>query len=588
MARDVIDELSLKIDIDVDKGSSKTISSLARAITKLNTAVANVGNLQKYVRSLNKISPNTINVRGTTGVGQAMGKTVKPKFQEYTDKTASKGELPSIAKNGNKAAEAIKNVAKESKKAKNELKDVDKNADKTSKTFKKLVKSIGRIAFYRAIRMALNQIAKGAVQGLENIRKMDGELDNSLKNLSLAQTSLYNSLGTLLSPIIKTIEPIVTRIADAFANISNKVAEANAALKGETKYTKILTSGTKEWNEQLEKSQGYLLSFDKFEALNQKDNGYTGTIEEDVGISAKDAKSIVAPLESIESAIVAIGSALATIGALNLISKLPVLAMWMKTLSMNVGALNTIMNISMVAGIGLLVFGIVDLVKNWENLDRAGKAIRVMLIALGAALVTFSTLMKISMKSTTGLTTALKLQKIAAGALLTGGILALGAGILSLIQNWKDMGSTAKWLVPILSVLAGVVTALAVGFTIAKGNWVKAVAIGAMVTGAGLGVGSALSAQKFADGGTFEKGTYFLAGEAGAEAVYNTSGGNGGVVNIEQFTTAMYNALSMYGVARSTDVHFGGDVYIDRTKAGQLLESSVYGEGVRVGHFAKR
>ena len=90
----------------------------------------------------------------------------------------------------------------------------------------------------------------------------------------------------------------------------------------------------------------------------------------------------------------------------------------------------------------------------------------------------------------------------------------------------------------------------------------------------------------FANGGMVEKGTRFIAGEAGAEVVHTSARGTG-VTNIEQFSQAMLQALATYGVARGSDVSFKGDVYIDRTKAGQLLEGSVFGEGVRVGHFKR-
>ena len=92
--------------------------------------------------------------------------------------------------------------------------------------------------------------------------------------------------------------------------------------------------------------------------------------------------------------------------------------------------------------------------------------------------------------------------------------------------------------------------------------------------------------QPYADGGMVKKGTSFIAGEAGAEVVHTSSSGTG-VTNIEQFSQAMLQALATYGVARGSDVSFQGDVYINQTKAGQLLEGSVFREGVRVGHFKR-
>ena len=583
-----IDELSLKIDIDVQKDIHKTISSLARAITKLNNAVADVSALDKYAKTLSKITTGTVKVVNGTSVAKATKGSVEPRYTNVNN--TSKGtsqELKKISTNGANASNAINKVGKETTKTKKKMDDAKKTTDGYSKTFSKLVRSIGRIAFYRAIRTAIKEVTDSIKNGLTNLREFDSELDTSFKQLSQSGTSLSNSLATMVAPLVKSITPFIIKIADTLANVSNSISEARAALSGASTYTKILTSDSEEWNKQLKEAEGHLLSFDKFESLTQKENKYTGTQEAAVGISVEEANGIMKPLRTINSLISSIAFSLASIATLNLLSKLPELSKWLKTLSMNTQSLDNIMNVSMSAGIGLLIFGIIDLVKNWENLDAVGKTIRITIIALGAALVTFSTLMKISMKETTGLTTAFKLQKIAAGALLTSGILALSTGIMTLISNWKDMGATAKWLVPVLSVLAGVITAIVVALSVASGNWVKAIAVGAMVTGVGLTVGSTLAAQKYADGGMVPTGTTFIAGEAGAEVVHTSSSGTG-VTNIEQFTNAMYNALTMYGAARRADVSFGGDVYIDKTKAGQLLESSVYGEGVRVGHFTRR
>lgn len=172
--------------------------------------------------------------------------------------------------------------------------------------------------------------------------------------------------------------------------------------------------------------------------------------------------------------------------------------------------------------------------------------------------------------------------------LATMGIGALVGGIASLIMNWKNLDSESKKAIPTLSVLLGIVA----GFwalIFSKGNWAKALATTAMVTGIAMTVASTVASMRpkeYANGGMVEKGTQFIAGEAGAEVVHTSARGTG-VTNIEQFSQAMLQALATYGVARGSDVSFKGDVYIDRTKAGQLLEGSVYGEGVRVGHFKR-
>jgi hypothetical protein len=55
-----------------------------------------------------------------------------------------------------------------------------------------------------------------------------------------------------------------------------------------------------------------------------------------------------------------------------------------------------------------------------------------------------------------------------------------------------------------------------------------------------------LSVPEFAAGGLPDKGTLYVAGEAGAEIVYNMPSGQSGVANIKQIEQAMFNALARH------------------------------------------
>jgi hypothetical protein len=141
--------------------------------------------------------------------------------------------------------------------------------------------------------------------------------------------------------------------------------------------------------------------------------------------------------------------------------------------------------------------------------------------------------------------------------LATVGFAALSTGIVSIIANWEEMGQVGRWLIPTLSALTAVITAIVVLIKMGTGQWVKALSIAGIVGGSVATIGSTISAATgFKDGGVPKQGTYFYAGEAGAEIVANTSGGKTGVTNIAQFKTAMVQALAEYGVAqrgRATD-----------------------------------
>lgn len=555
-----IDELYLDIDVKMRKGIEDRIALLAKSLEKVNKAIkdsGNLKNLQEYVRNLNLIGRARKKAQSKSS---SEGKARTPQTEEVDTpqsdkpKDTTKNTTAETASAYRDINEEIARVTRSTKTLKDgtqqqievftevegktkrvtkkinglivSQKEMEVQSGKSNKTFAKLVRSVGRIAFYRAVRTGFKFITDSIKEGITNIREFDEDTNRAFSQMSVSVTTINNSFASLFAGLAQSLAPLVTKIADGIANITNRINESQAVLKGESTYMKVLTSDTKEWKEQVEKATGKLLEFDNFLALNNEEKKYTGLIEGKTGMSEEEAKNIQGSINGIISLVSLLGTTLLTVKAIDFFGSLK-------------GKFEGLKNI-----VDSVHISVKNGVSNFKNLDKVTQGLAI------------------------------------------GGIAMLAGGIVALIANWKDMGNTARWLVPILSVLVGVVTALVVGLTIAKGNWLRAISIGAMVTGVGLTVGSTLSAQKYADGGMVEKGTTFIAGEAGAEAVHTSARGTG-VTNIEQFTQAMLNALNVYGVARGSDVNFKGDVYINGTKAGQLIEGSVYREGVRVGHFNK-
>ena len=123
-------------------------------------------------------------------------------------------------------------------------------------------------------------------------------------------------------------------------------------------------------------------------------------------------------------------------------------------------------------------------------------------------------------------------------------------GITAFVNAWDDFNwvqRVALMFAALTTAIAGTAVALSILNAVKKGSlgaadWVKALSIGGILGGAILGIaGTVQSAQKFADGGLPDKGTMFIAGEAGAEMVYNMPNGQSGVANIQQIAQANYN-----------------------------------------------
>ena len=89
--------------------------------------------------------------------------------------------------------------------------------------------------------------------------------------------------------------------------------------------------------------------------------------------------------------------------------------------------------------------------------------------------------------------------------------------------------------------------------------------------------------------GSPDRGSLFVAGEAGAELVYNMGGGTTGVSNVQQLQNATAGALRQVIAPILYDILDGinarssgnGDVYMDTRK----VTDEVYKNGKRAGYF---
>lgn len=177
--------------------------------------------------------------------------------------------------------------------------------------------------------------------------------------------------------------------------------------------------------------------------------------------------------------------------------------------------------------------------REWANSDWLPKVLRnlrdivdLVLVIIGANII--------SALKTLG--TTLHLTGLQSTVLIMG-LSILVMGISRFIDAWGDMG----WGQRIITMFTAM-TAAVIGFIIAF-KWLKlgaSAAIAAAATLAGLVFATSShivqkGVPKFAEGGLPDKGTMFVAGEAGAEMVYNMPSGQSGVANIQQIAQANYN-----------------------------------------------
>lgn len=185
-----------------------------------------------------------------------------------------------------KVASAIRGVGKALEKAKPNLKsvasgmkDIGKSAEKAHKPLNVVMKSLGRVAFYRAIRTVLKEIAQAFQEGLQNayaysqgITSEGHRFATAMDSMQSAGLKMKNQLGSAFISLLAAIAPIINAIIGLVTRLADAVSQFLAVFTGGT-YMKAkdvpakwadgasgAAKATKEWRNQL-------LGFDEINRL---------------------------------------------------------------------------------------------------------------------------------------------------------------------------------------------------------------------------------------------------------------------------------------------------------------------------------
>lgn len=336
-------------------------------------------------------------------------------------------------------------------------------------------------------------------------------------------------LGIVFEPLIRDFLPKL----NAFVITLTNIVKAFAKMQGIKPQEFGAVESIKELNEELEKTQGKLLSFDRFESLNSSAGG-----DNLLGID----ESLLNGLSQYESILSKI-----TGEAQDLAEKWS--AWWVDDegkLTENAQNLLDVLKL-----IGITLSGLIAM----SLITKIGKLIKTIF----------------TLKSGMGL--------------LNLGIGVFVAGFVTFLSHLKDLSPIESATTLIIG-LTVAITAAAVAFHAFKGNWVKAIGVGGIVGGAALGVLSTLASidkrsQQFKTGGLVEDGLFQM---SRGEIVGEFDDGTTRVANNQQITAGIENA-SYRGITRGLrEINFGGgNVYIDKKKVGQIIAKPSHKEMVRTG-----
>lgn len=167
-----------------------------------------------------------------------------------------------------------------------DLESVSKASKKAQTTFGKLGRSIGRIAFYRAIRAAIRYVTDGFKEGLENayqFSKIVGyDLAGTMDNLSTQSLKMKNQLGAAFGGLIMAVEPILLQIIGLITKAADALSQFTALLAGKSTYLKAVDT-MKEYGEAVggvgqsaKEAMKYLAPFDELNRLPGDNGSYGG------------------------------------------------------------------------------------------------------------------------------------------------------------------------------------------------------------------------------------------------------------------------------------------------------------------------
>lgn len=300
---------------DATNGISQGFSSAVNATKKVDVAVSSVNkNISQLGNSARDAFSNlTAGAREVQSQLEENAGAVSSVGQELSGLTEGAREVAAqleetavneekVADNAKKVATEVIIVEAETKKLhkwtlslNSSLKDVARSlrdsglAAKSSIPFyEKLIRSFKRIFFYRMVRKTLSEIAQGAKEGVVNITNYSNALNGldasnvvqAMNNLASASLYLKNCLGMVLAPVLSMLGAKARTVAEAFGELTSKIAQFFAALNGQKTYTAakyvatqtgVIEDNTAKATENVKELKRTLMGFDEINRLDAPD-----------------------------------------------------------------------------------------------------------------------------------------------------------------------------------------------------------------------------------------------------------------------------------------------------------------------------
>lgn len=428
---------------------------------------------------------------------------------------------------------------KEAQKLAKEEERANKQAKKPMSWAQKFWNSFKRIGFYRLIRGFFASLKNTFVQGTQTLAMFDKEANKSLSSIITSVDKLKASIVVSFMPVLDIIAPAFEGIANTIVDVANEISRASSASKGLSEYTAVSDEYMKDYANTVNK---VLTGFDKFETLNGSSSNplvsKEMTKEEMAEAKASSANNILNSIKSVADivwdTIRMIAGTIADVWS----SLEPHADKITRLVEVILSISSTLIKFitDVVLGItgtldelGLLEVALWGIVAVWASI----KVLKIAdwFIDVGKKINNSSESLK---KFSSMLKKTAETSKLANGAIGAGGLILSFTLFSKLLEKLEG---PMKTFVTIGIMVAGTILAIKSAIS---GNWLGlGIGVGAILAG----ITSLANIQLFANGGVPDKGSLFVAGEAGAELVHTMPSGQTGVTNISQFKQAMVEAL---------------------------------------------
>ena len=361
------------------------------------------------------------------------------------------------------------NAASEIKKVSSSIKAMSDEAKKAKSPMEKFMKSIGRVAFYRAIRSGIKAVTQAFSEGLQAAYTFSSGIEGegnrfaaAMDSMKMAGSQMKGQLGSAFIGLLAAIEPIVVKIVNLITALADAISQIFASFTGTTYLKSIQTpqkwakaaggaaKAAKEWKNQL-------LGFDEINRLNEPSDGGgggggTNPLE---GFNFEDT-----PLDD---------------WVQKIHDNLALIELAASGFALALGLILLFSGANIPLGLGLIALGVAGMVhalkEDWGSVDpKIAKAVADVAAVVGGALLAVGALLTF-----TGANIPLGIGLMLAGAASIATAIAI---------NWKAIPTTVGSVVSeILMILGGALLALGVVIMFATPTF-SPLGLGLIVAGA--------------------------------------------------------------------------------------------------------